>query len=99
MNDEGQAGQERSASGVVWVWLCGLTVVVMLYVLGSGPVGMLEDKEILKSSNPVCKFVDGLYKPLIWVYIHTPLRQPLGMYWHLWAPDSFNSKGNIYSKQ
>jgi hypothetical protein len=39
-------------------------------------------------------FLDGFYTPIEWAYAFTPLRKPLGMYFHLWVPEVFDKNGN-----
>lgn len=94
MNDKTQDGQERSSRGVVWVWVCWLAVILVLYVLSSGPAAMMEAKGLTIRDAPLCRFLDSAYSPLSWAYQHTPLQKPLGMYWHLWTPANVDIHGN-----
>jgi hypothetical protein len=53
--------------------------------------------EILRMSQKTphwnTDFVRGLYEPLRWTHLNTPLHKPLGMYLHLWLPDEFDKDG------
>jgi hypothetical protein len=62
-------------------------VAVMVYVLSSGPV-----MNAVLSIRSVWRVV-VIYRPLGWAYWHTPLRKPLGMYWHLWLPGLYDRNG------
>ncbi|MGO8930968.1 MAG: hypothetical protein ACLQU3_29280 [Limisphaerales bacterium] len=93
MNEETQHDQPRSPRDLLGVWLCWLAVIVVLYVLGAGPVAMLIDKKLIVRNSPICKCVMGFYSPVTWLYLNTPLRRPLGMYLHLWTPNNYDSKG------
>ena len=82
---ETESKQSRGlGSYVAWVF-----VVVMVYVLNSGPGfrSALKNPKWLAATRVV-------YWPLVNAYLHTPLRRPLGMYWHLWIPEAFDSSGN-----
>jgi hypothetical protein len=78
-------------SYVVWVF-----VLVMVYVLGSGPLRLLGKKGALGGPySPVHNAVVFIYRPVDWAYRHTPLQRPLGMYWHLWRPDMYQRSGKL----
>jgi len=94
MNGETQAGPERDSRGAVWVWLCWLAGAVILYVLSTGPVLILEDRGVISPGGPASGVIRSFYSPVRWAMGETLLRKPLGMYWHLWAPKQFDSKGN-----
>jgi hypothetical protein len=66
-------------------------VVLIIYVLSSGPVSVIMDKRTSSRSN---QLVRRFYKPLSWAYNKTPLHKPLGMYAHLWEPKFFDKNGN-----
>jgi uncharacterized membrane protein YhaH (DUF805 family) len=85
MNDDSQDHQERRSRGLVWVCLCWLAVILVPYVLSSGPVAMMEANRRIIYGSPMHTLLSIVYFPLWWAYIHTPLGKPLGMYWHLWA--------------
>ena len=64
-------------------------VVVMVYVLSSGPmIGLYESKRV--PGNAVI-----VYRPLGEIYKHTFLHKPIGMYWHLWCPAMFDPQGRF----
>jgi hypothetical protein len=66
-------------------------VILILYVLSWGPVIMMIEKGHISSTN---EFLRMFYRPLGWAYAETPLHKPLGMYFHLWAPQYFDKKGD-----
>ena len=70
-------------------------VVLLLYVLSSGPAVMMEEKGVWAKGSSWDRFSEIVYAPLIWAYVDTPLRKPLGMYFHLWSPQSFDKKGQF----
>ena len=65
-------------------------VILILYVLSSGPFSMMMDKSASSRSNQIAR---KFYAPLGWAYDETPLHKPLGMYMHLWAPEFFDKNG------
>jgi hypothetical protein len=69
-------------SYVLWAF-----VAVMVYVLSSGPALNLADQ-----NKRADRFAD-IYSPLFWLYEQTPLKRPLGIYWHPWRPDLFDKAG------
>jgi hypothetical protein len=69
-------------SYVLWAF-----VAVMVYVLSSGPV-----LKAVGTSGPL-RQVAVIYWPLHRAYWRTPLRTPLGMYWHLWFPRTYEKNG------
>lgn len=89
MGGERQNAPETRLRGAVWVWLCWLGGIVFLYMLSTGPVEMMEEKCRIREDSPSIIF----YLPVSWTYIYTPLRRPLGIYWHLWAPNTWDSRG------
>ena len=94
MNGESKDGPERSSRGAGWVWLCWVGAILLLYVLSTGPVVLLYDKKLIQPGSPGLRAVQIVYWPLDWVCGETPLRKPLGMYWHFWAPQWFDRQGN-----
>jgi len=74
---------------VLWPFL-----ILVLYVLSSGPVVRLVRQGRISRSNGV--FIERVYGPVAWAYERTPLHKPLGMYFHLWAPKSFDKNGDVY---
>jgi hypothetical protein len=86
-NDESMAEDKGSRSA--WGFILWPLLVVMLYVLSSGPASLLFRKGILIDK---ARFI---YLPLDWAYFYTPLWRPLGMYWHLWSPSEFGRNGRF----
>lgn len=66
-------------------------VVVMLYVLSSGPMMKLGLTRKLIQYRP---YIRKVYAPLVWAHERTPLWRPLGMYWHLWLPAVYAPDGS-----
>ena len=80
-----EAKQSRGLrSYVVWGF-----VVVIGYLLSSGPALLVSGKGIWVSP------IIHIYSPLWWAYAVTPLRRPLGMYWHVWCPAVYDRNGEI----
>jgi hypothetical protein len=67
-------------------------VVLILYILSTGPVAMMEEKGRISHSN---EFMRVFYMPWTWAYKGTPLHKPLGLYLHLWLPKHFDKKGDM----
>jgi hypothetical protein len=68
------------------------SAVVMLYLLSYGPVARMYDKGMIgKTGTRVLKVI---YEPIGLAYDTTPLKQPIGMYLHLWCPKHWDSWGN-----
>ena len=94
MNGETQHAPEPSSRGAIWEWLCWLGVVLVLYLLSTGPVTMMAGKKLTGRGSPLWSAVAIVYRPVRWAYEETPLGKPLGRYWHLWAPEWYDSEGN-----
>ena len=62
-------------------------VVVMVYVLSSGPGFWLREHTKM---NPQ---VFVVYRPLHWAFYNTLLHKPLLVYWRFWAPQYFERYG------
>jgi hypothetical protein len=88
MAGETEDAQEKSSKsfGSGWLWWLGL--VLASYVLSTGPVAMMEEKQLIHNNTPLYGFLCILYRPVIWAYLETPLHKPLGIYWHLWTRDA-----------
>ncbi len=67
-------------------------VILILYILSTGPVAMMEEKGRISRSN---EFMRVFYMPWTWAYNGTPLHKPLGLYIHLWLPKRFDKNGDI----
>ena len=81
---ENEAKQSRGlGSYVVWAF-----VVVMVYVLSSGPAFRYVVRSPRSAKLHLWYYYSIVYQPLQWAYRYTPLSWPLGTYWHLWAPES-----------
>jgi hypothetical protein len=95
MNGEPQDGMERSFRSAGWGWILWSGLVLVSYVLSTGPITMLEERKLIYSNTPPHRLLTILYGPVGWAYCETPLHKPLGMYWHLWTPNAIDINGNI----
>ena len=66
-------------------------VILMFYVLSSGPILMMMQRQQISTQNV---FVVEVYWPLLYAYKDTQLHKPLGMYFHVWAPKVFDKGGD-----
>ena len=82
-------GTKRSSGW--WVFIVWPLVILVLYALSFGPVVMMVQKGIIRRHY---QRVYVLYEPVMWAYEETPLQKPLGMYFHLWAPELFDKHGD-----
>ena len=98
MSDATQDSQKRSSKDLIWLLLCWLAVMVMLYVLSLGPVMVVCAKMKISAPQPAGQLLASFYKPIEWAYTKTFLHKALGVYWHFWVPSSIDSKGNIIRK-
>lgn len=70
-----------------------LGAILITYVLSSGPAMLMLEKGMINYNS---RSVAGLYfVPFRWAYEDTPLKRPLGMYWHLWAPQMWDRQGEF----
>jgi hypothetical protein len=72
-------GEKHSISWggfIFWPFL-----VLLLYLLSTGPVIMMMDKGFITGDSKLLR----CYEPLDSAYRETLLHQPLGMYLHLWS--------------
>src|SRR5689334_851402 len=73
-----------------WRFILWSLVIGVFYFLSMGPVVMMVEKGRI---NPESKWL-VVCAPCGLAYQYTPLRKPLGMYFHLWAPKSFDENGD-----
>lgn len=95
MNEEAQDAPETSSRGFNWNWIFWVGLLLVLYILSTGPFITMMDKKIIPANPYALKVLEIIYGPMEWVADNTVLEKPLGMYWHLWAPKRFDSKGNL----
>jgi hypothetical protein len=93
-----ETGEKKSrglGSYVVWAFLA-----LMVYVLSSGPAiarlsyGWPGTFLMRHYTIPTIPGRCTIYDPLFWVYDHTLLHKPLGLYWRIWDPESFHKNGD-----
>jgi hypothetical protein len=94
MNGETQGELENRSRGAVWAWFAWLGGILFLYFLRTGPVVMMEGRKIIREGSPTERFCIIVHAPVRWAQDETLLSKPLGLYWHLWAPNLFNSHGD-----
>ena len=63
-------------------WLADTSAVLVLYVLGIGPVAWLALHTGVEAEIAPVAMV--IYAPVVWLYNHTFLQEPLDWYIHLW---------------
>ena len=96
MNGEARDESEGSSRGAVWVWLCWLGGILVLYILSVGPVMLMQEKKLLRFGTSEWRVVQVVYWPVeLACEEDSFFRKPFFMYLHLWAPGRFDSKGNI----
>ena len=62
-------------------------VVLLFYVLNSGPFVMMVGRGAVK--GPMAPFLSEFYRPVLMACWKTPLQKPLEMYLRLWCPQMF----------
>lgn len=90
VDEQGQA--EGRSRGAVWTWLFWIGVLLLVYVLSFGPVMRLWLNGHLREPNTV-DIIGVVYCPVRLAYERTLLHKPLGLYFHLWAPQVYGSNG------
>ena len=73
------------------VFILWPVMILLLYVLSSGPVLLMREKGSVQANN---KLVSNFYCPLDWAHDYTSLHRPLGMYFHLWVPELCDENGD-----
>lgn len=63
-------------------WTLSIVAVPVLYILSYGPVVYLINRGTIP--HPLPKVLVGFYKPWVWLYHDTSLRNPLGTYIYWW---------------
>ncbi len=88
------AGQNEARGGGR-IWIIVPVIFVVLYFLSVGPVMLWVRSRLAVGAPPQSlSVIVTVYGPMEWLYDHTPLHKPIGIYLHLWIPDKFDSKGN-----
>jgi hypothetical protein len=93
MSGETDNGQKESSRSSVWNWLLGLGVALVVYVLSTGPVLLLMRTGRTTAGSPGARLIQIVYHPFDWAIRVPMLDRPLGMYWHLWAPELYDGHG------
>jgi hypothetical protein len=78
-------------SYVIWAF-----VVVVLYFLSTGPISLMDKYGMLSPQS--WGALEMVYSPISYLFEHTPLRRPMGMYMHLWRPEIFDKWGEAVVK-
>jgi hypothetical protein len=95
MSVEAEDTPDTSSRIIGWNWFWWLSVGLVIYVLSTGPIMMLADRNSTLANTKMYQAIAWVYAPLGWIVVKTPLRKPFGMYWHRWAPGTFDSKGDL----
>lgn len=103
MEEQAETREETKYSRGFGSYALWAGVVLVLYVLSFGPVAMigrkLEPTGLFRSHPRFFELIHRpYYAPLGWAYYKTPLHKPLGMYMHLWCPQSFDKHGEPPAK-
>lgn len=85
--------ETQHSRGAIWRWLFWLGVGTALYVLSTGPMVLLDEKNAL--SPGMSHAAELVYLPLLWTAEKTSLGKALGLYWHLWVPNRFDKDGKM----
>ena len=93
MSDPVEDAQDANSRRAVWSWLLWLSVALIVYVLSTGPILRLMRTNRIPTGSLGIKVVDVVYRPFDWAEKWPGLARPLGMYWHLWAPELYDSRG------
>jgi hypothetical protein len=94
MKDETQHDRQKTSKDLLWVFLCWLAVVVVLYVLSLGPVMMMVQKKSISPFSSTYHVIGTFYYPIEWAGRKVPmLKRPMGKYLHLWVPKLYDRKG------
>jgi hypothetical protein len=83
---------DQKKSGGLGSYVLWAFVVIMVYVLSSGPMMLLGAKQ---TSFPPA--IRSTYMPSFWMYQWSPFWKPFGIYWHLWCPGIYNGAGELTS--
>ena len=88
-SEENSETRSRFGATSVVIWV---SILVVTYLLGSGPaVWLLAMNKLTPAGERAIWLV---YSPVAWLYLKTPLHKPLGMYFHIWAPNEFDANGD-----
>jgi hypothetical protein len=90
MEEPAETKTEWKEGRGAWTYVYWVGGILLLYVLSVGPGFRIMNKVDRRTWN----FLDGFHTPIEWAYAFTPLRKPLGMYFHLWVPEVFDKNGN-----
>jgi hypothetical protein len=80
---------EEKSSRSYWGFVLWPFVILLLYVLGSGPAMFAYRRGIMANALFVA------YRPLLSAVYPTRLQKPFGMYLHLWVPELYDKDGII----
>lgn len=92
MEEPAEETAEKKQGRGFWGYVYWAGVILLLYVLSAGPFMMMWEKGVWRSRPGL---LETLYSPLSWAYGATPLRKPLGMYIHMWCPETFDNNGDL----
>jgi hypothetical protein len=93
INNDVENKQETVTRSFGWGWILWPGAVLILYILSTGPMIMMVDKKMIAQRSALEHFIEVVYKPIHWATHIPPLAKPLGLYWHIWAPHHYDTKG------
>jgi hypothetical protein len=94
MKDKAENPPEEKPSRGFLGLLTWVAAILVVYILGIGPLMMLMDRGIINEEGKIGSALQAMYTPLEWAHLETPLHKPLGMYFHLWSKD-FDQNGDV----
>jgi len=100
MSSDVADGPETGArsAGWGWGWVWWPAVILMLYVLSTGPVLVLVHKKLIRMGGRGERVIEVVYWPIDWADRTRTLGKPLRLYWHLWVPEMYDSQGKMKLK-
>jgi hypothetical protein len=98
MHNELEIAPKSSWCRRVSFWICWAAGILVLYILSTGPLVLLKDRIKIRDGSALDQVLEFAYWPVEWACDNTPLEKPLGLYWHLWAPRLYDSKGTLIAR-
>jgi hypothetical protein len=80
-----------------WGFVLWPLMIAAVYFLSLGPFLKVTQRPLIPHArqHQYNQFRKRFYGPWFWIYRHTPLHKPLGLYMNFWAPKIFNDKGEM----
>ena len=90
--DEPTAERKSGAFWIVAYWAVAILLLLLLYFLSVGPAMKFCERGLVPQPPP--SWLANLYYPFDWAYDKPLLHKPIGMYLHLWSPQSYDKNGD-----